>query len=282
VGRGRARRGGVPHDAALVLGAEGWHQGLVGIVAAKLVDKFKKPVVVVGFKDGSGRGSRAPSEGSISTKRWRRAGNISRCSAGTRRPPDWDCRLGRWRHFRASFVAQAQRHFDGRMEDSALEVDAVADLADLDLVQAEELERLAPFGTGNSEPLFALPGVVARSTRVVGTSHLQMTLSCGAAVSQAIAFGMGDRDPGEGTLIDIIATAEIDSFRGKPATAGCGSSRSCGGRRERAADHIPRRGITPGGLGELAARTITRVFVLLALLAGWFCFSARPASSRAA
>jgi single-stranded-DNA-specific exonuclease len=116
--------------------------------------------------------------------------------------------------FRSSFVAHAQRHFDGRMEDCALEVDAVADLADLDLVQAEELERLAPFGTGNSEPLFALPGVVARSTRVVGTSHLQMTLSCGTAVSQAIAFGMADRDPGGGTQIDVIATAEIDSFRG--------------------------------------------------------------------
>jgi hypothetical protein len=41
-----------------------------------------------------------------------------------------------------------------------------------------------------------------------------MTLSCGTAVSQAIAFGMADRDPGEGIQIDIIATAEIDSFRG--------------------------------------------------------------------
>ena len=116
--------------------------------------------------------------------------------------------------FRASFVAQARRHFDGRVDDPALEVDAVADLADLDLVQAEELERLAPFGTGNSEPMFALPGVVATSTRVVGTSHLQITLSRGAAVSQAIAFGMADRDPGQGAPLDVIGMAEVDSFRG--------------------------------------------------------------------
>jgi single-stranded-DNA-specific exonuclease len=203
-----------PHDAALVLGAEGWHQGVVGIVAAKLVDKFKKPVVVVGFKDGSGRGS-ARTIGGLDLYQ-----SLEACQqhltvfGGHAAAAGLGLSAGQMEAFRASFVAQAQRHFDGRMEDSALEVDAVADLADLDLVQAEELERLAPFGTGNSEPLFALPGVVARSTRVVGTSHLQMTLSCGSAVSQAIAFGMADRDPGEGTQIDIIATAEIDSFRG--------------------------------------------------------------------
>jgi single-stranded-DNA-specific exonuclease len=203
-----------PHDAALVLGAEGWHQGVVGIVAAKLVDKFKKPVVVVGFKDGSGRGS-ARTIGGLDLYQ-----SLEACQqhltvfGGHAAAAGLGLSAGQMEAFRASFVAQAQRHFDGRMEDSTLEVDAVADLADLDLVQAEELERLAPFGMGNSEPLFALPGVVARSTRVVGTSHLQMTLSCGAAVSQAIAFGMADRDPGEGTQIDIIATAEIDSFRG--------------------------------------------------------------------
>ena len=203
-----------PHDAALVLGAEGWHQGVVGIVAAKLVDKFKTPVVVVGFKDGSGRGS-ARTIGGLDLYQ-----SLEACQqhltvfGGHAAAAGLGLSAGQMEAFRASFVAQAQRHFDGRMEDSTLEVDAVADLADLDLVQAEELERLAPFGMGNSEPLFALPGVVARSTRVVGTSHLQMTLSCGAAVSQAIAFGMADRDPGEGTQIDIIATAEIDSFRG--------------------------------------------------------------------
>jgi single-stranded-DNA-specific exonuclease len=171
-------------------------------------------VVVVGFKDGSGRGSARTIGGFDLYQALEACRQHLTVFGGHAAAAGLGLSAGQMEAFRASFVAQAQRHFDGRMEDSALEVDAVADLADLDLVQAEELERLAPFGTGNSEPLFALPGVVARSTRVVGTSHLQMTLSCGAAVSQAIAFGMGDRDPGEGTLIDIIATAEIDSFRG--------------------------------------------------------------------
>jgi single-stranded-DNA-specific exonuclease len=203
-----------PNDAALVLGAEGWHQGVVGIVAAKLVDKFKKPVVVVGFKEGAGRGS-ARTTGGLDLYQ-----SLSACQehltvfGGHAAAAGLGLAAAQMEAFRASFVAQAQSHFDSRMQDPVLEVDAEVDLADLDLVQAEELERLAPFGIGNSEPLFALPDVVARSTRVVGTSHLQITLARGAAVSQSIAFGMADRDPGQGAHLDVIGTAEVDTFRG--------------------------------------------------------------------
>jgi single-stranded-DNA-specific exonuclease len=203
-----------PNDAALVLGAEGWHQGVVGIVAAKLVDKFKKPVVVVGFKDGSGRGS-ARTTGGLDLYQ-----SLAACQehltvfGGHAAAAGLGLSAAQMEAFRAKFVAQAQSHFDGHMQDSVLEVDAVADLADLDLVQAEELERLAPFGMGNNEPLLVLPDVVARSTRVVGGSHLQITLSRGAAVSQGIAFGMADRDPGQGAHLDVIGTAEVDTFRG--------------------------------------------------------------------
>jgi single-stranded-DNA-specific exonuclease len=96
-----------------------------------------------------------------------------------------------------------------------VEVDAIATLSELDMIQIEELDRLAPFGNANSEPLIVVPGVVARSTRVVGTSHLQLTLTHGASVSEAIAFGMADKDPGQGARLDVIGTAELDEFRGQ-------------------------------------------------------------------
>jgi len=99
-------------------------------------------------------------------------------------------------------------------EAPAVEVDAEAELHELDLPQAEELGRLAPFGAANAEPLLAIPGLKARATRVVGGSHLQLTVSRGAAVGDAIAFGMADRDPGEGSALDVIGTAEVDSYRG--------------------------------------------------------------------
>ena len=93
-------------------------------------------------------------------------------------------------------------------------VDAEVTLRDLDLGFAEELARLAPFGVANREPLFALSGVTARTTRVVGKDHLQLTLDHGGATSEAIAFGLADSDPGPGARVDLVATAELDTFRG--------------------------------------------------------------------
>ena len=203
-----------PNDAALVLGAEGWHQGVVGIVAAKLVERFHKPVVVVGFKDGAGRGS-ARTVGGLDLYQ-----SLEACQehldvfGGHAAAAGLGLSAAQLEAFRASFVAQAQRHFENNAEDTTLEVDAEVDLADLNLAQAEELERLSPFGAGNSEPLFAFPSVVARSPRVIGTSHLQITLARGTATGHAIAFGMADRNPGDGAQIDVIGTAEVDNYRG--------------------------------------------------------------------
>jgi single-stranded-DNA-specific exonuclease len=203
-------------DAALVVGAEGWHHGVVGIVAAKLVERFRRPAVVVAFQagDGQGRGSARTMGGfdlyqALTACREHLAvygGHAA--AAGLTVTPE------RFAAFRAAFVATAAAHFAGAGEGPAVEVDAEAELAELDLPQAEELERLAPFGAANNEPLLAIPGVVARATRVVGGSHLQITLACGAAVGDAIAFGMADRDPGQGSSVHVIGTAEVDSYRG--------------------------------------------------------------------
>ncbi len=203
-----------PADAALVLGGEGWHQGVVGIVAAKLVDKFRKPVIVVGFRDGAGRGS-ARTIGGFDLYR-----SLEYCRehlvvfGGHAAAAGVELREECLAAFRQAFVQVAQEHRDSQPEDAVIEVDAVVDLGDLDVGQAEELERLAPFGNANAEPMFAIPGVVTRATRIVGASHLQLTLAHGGSVGDAIAFGMADRDPGEGAQLDVVGAAEVDSYRG--------------------------------------------------------------------
>jgi single-stranded-DNA-specific exonuclease len=200
---------------ALVLGAEGWHQGVVGIVAAKLVDKYRKPAVVVGFNDGQGRGS-ARTVGAFDLYQ-----GLHRCRdhltgfGGHPMAAGVTIEKDNLVAFRAAFVAAAAEHRAQGGAEGPVEVDAVANLADLDLPQVEELERLGPFGTANSEPLLAVPGVTVRSTRVVGASHLQLVLEHGSAVGEAIAFGMGHKDPGQGARLDIIGSAEVDEFRGR-------------------------------------------------------------------
>jgi single-stranded-DNA-specific exonuclease len=200
---------------ALVLGAEGWHAGVVGIVAAKLVDKYRKPAVVIAFAGGQGRGS-ARTLGTFDLYQ-----GLCRCreqllgfgghsmAAGVTLSQD---QLGA---FRAAFAAAAAEHAARGGGEGPLEVDAVVNLAELDLALAEELERLGPFGTDNGEPLLAVPGVSVRSSRVVGSSHLMLELAHGHVVVPAIGFGMGPRDPGQGTRLDVIGTAEVEEFSGR-------------------------------------------------------------------
>jgi single-stranded-DNA-specific exonuclease len=202
---------------ALVVGAEGWHAGVVGIVAARLVDRFARPAIAIGFRDGEGRGSARTTPGvNLYEALGRCAAYLSKFG-GHAAAAGMSISMARLEEFRAAFVVEAARQLAGRPV-TALQVDAEVALGDLSLPLAEELARLAPFGAANREPLFALSGVTTRSTRQVGKGHLQLTLDHGGATGEAIAFGLGDQDPGAGARVDLIATAELDVYRGTRRT----------------------------------------------------------------
>jgi single-stranded-DNA-specific exonuclease len=206
-----------PHeaDAALVVGGEGWHHGVVGIVAAKLVERFARPAIVIAFDGGVGRGSARTTAGV----------NLYDALVGCREhlvrfgghagAAGMTVSIDRLEPFRRAFVAEVSARIDGLAPSAAPRADAVVQLGDLDLRGAEELDRLAPFGAANAQPLLALAGVTAEATRLVGQGHLQLSLAQLGARADAIAFGMGDRDPGRGARIDLLANAELDTFRGE-------------------------------------------------------------------
>ena len=199
---------------AIVVGAEGWHPGVVGIIAARLVDRFARPAIAIGFRDGAGRGSARTVPGvNLFDALAACAGHLTKFG-GHAGAAGMSMAIGDLGGFRAAFAVEAARQLGAARRSSAVAVDAEVTLRDLDLGFAEELARLAPFGVANREPLFALSGVTARTTRVVGKDHLQLTLDHGGATSEAIAFGFADADPGPGARVDLVATAELDTFRG--------------------------------------------------------------------
>jgi single-stranded-DNA-specific exonuclease len=198
---------------AIVVGAEGWHAGIVGIIAARLVDKFARPAIVIGFRDGQGRGSARTVPGfdlfaalSRSAQHLTRFGGHAAAAGMSVGAPHLDA-------FRGQFNDAIRAQQGGRTA-APLRVDAVVDLGELDVSFAEELGRLAPFGASNLEPVFAMSGLTTQATRLVGQGHLQLTLVHRGSIGEAIAFGMADRDPGSGARVDVLATAELDIFRG--------------------------------------------------------------------
>jgi len=185
---------GVGGRRILVVGSPGWHPGVIGIVASRLVRKFHLPVILVAFDDGVGKGSGRSIEG------FDLAGALARCQ-------DWLVSCGG--HEQAAGLAVMEKSYDGfrkeieriafekiteEMTRPTLEVDGVVELEDCTLNMLEWVRMMEPFGAGNPEPVLAsLRNRVVGYPRTVGGGHLKFTVQQGSSAVDAIGFGMGDR-----------------------------------------------------------------------------------------
>ncbi|MEK6609217.1 MAG: single-stranded-DNA-specific exonuclease RecJ, partial [Myxococcota bacterium] len=187
---------------AFVLAAgEGWHPGVVGIVAAKLVERFGKPAAVVALDGALGRGSARTIDGvnlhellaTCGHPFVRFGGHAAACGFTVEASA-----IGALRE--ALERTTLARLGEGRAR-AATPCDAEASTEDLTLEAATDLTRLAPFGAGNAEPLIAARSLEVVETRTVGKGHLQLRLRAGRAILRGIAFGMAARAPAVGTTI---------------------------------------------------------------------------------
>jgi single-stranded-DNA-specific exonuclease len=161
---------------ALVLDQEGWHQGVIGIVASRLVNRYYRPVVLIAVADGIGKGSaRTPNgfdlyEGLKACARYLKKFGGHKAAAGmTLRAEDIPA-------FRRDFEKIVCKKTTPEDFVPKLIIDGEISASDICAELADELEALAPFGTGNPEPIFLLSDMDVLSTRIVGAHHLQMRL----------------------------------------------------------------------------------------------------------
>ncbi len=195
----------------LVLSRPGWHPGVVGIVASRVVERFHRPAVLVGVAGGVGKGSgRSIAAFHLHDALSACAGNLlkfggHRHAAGVTIAPE------AIPAFREAF----ERHAASVLSDDDLvprtRIDGWVDPATLDDRAATDLEKLAPFGAGNPEPVF---GVRARPSRArqVGAAgvHLKLVL----ADRDAIAFQMGDRLPLCAGTVEAAVSVGFDDWDG--------------------------------------------------------------------
>jgi single-stranded-DNA-specific exonuclease len=204
--------------AGIVVGRAGWHHGVVGIVAARIVERYARPVCVVGIDEtGLGRGSiRAGGPVDVGAALRVCTGLLLR-HGGHAAAAGCTVRVENLEAFGLAFaeaVARAGAHAGGA---GPLELDAAIGLDAMDVRLARELGQLAPFGPGNAPPMVGLYGTLVRESRRVGDgSHLKLILgSSGSEITRsAIGFRLGERDPGPGARIDVAVQPEISTFRG--------------------------------------------------------------------
>lgn len=161
---------------ALVLDQQGWHQGVIGIVASRLVNRYVRPVVVIGVTDGIGKGSaRSPAgfdlyEGLKGCAQYLEQFGGHKAAAGLTLKAE---NIPAFRQDFERLVSQKTRPEDFVPE---LLIDDRICASDVSAELADELQALAPFGTGNPEPLFVMPDMEILSARKVANHHLHMKL----------------------------------------------------------------------------------------------------------
>jgi len=205
-----------------VVAEEHWHEGVIGIVASRLVERFGRPVVLIaGSSDGPWRGSgrsvgafdlhHALGECSAHLTRW----GGHRAAAGLSIEPDEVPAFGR------AFAEHANGVLSDRDLVARPRVDAIVRADQLTIGLCQELRRLAPFGLGNSGVTLLLANAEVRDASAVGDGrHLRFRVRDGAAGGgTAIAFGLGaqvDRFRRE-TRYDILFRLEENRWNGTVA-----------------------------------------------------------------
>jgi hypothetical protein len=179
--------------AALVVADKGWHPGVVGIVASRLVEKWRRPAVVVALDDDGGRGrgsGRSISAYDLHAGLGACAAHLTRFG-GHRMAAGVELEAAALDGFRAALAAHAGAELAPADLIPVERVDAVVPGGELGLELAEELELLRPFGMGNPQPTLLVPA--ARIANIAGMGeerqHARFTLVSGGVRARGVAFG---------------------------------------------------------------------------------------------
>jgi single-stranded-DNA-specific exonuclease len=204
----------------MVVAGQGWHQGVIGIIAARLVDRYARPAIVIGLDGEQGRGS-ARSVPGVSILELMHAGASHMIQyGGHAQAAGMDILSAEVDGLRKSLAAAAREKMGDGWSRPPLVIDGELDFALMDEELMRHIDRLEPFGEQNEAPLFVSRDLrLAEPPRIVGAdrSHMILQLRRGSRVMKAMAFKMAAR-AGElqmGRGIDIVFSPRWNTFRGQ-------------------------------------------------------------------
>lgn len=200
----------------LVLAREGWHPGVIGLVASRVVERYARPTILVSLDGEEGRGS------GRSITAFDLHGALAACAphlarfGGHRMAAGLTVHRERLAAFREAFneVARAALSPDDLVPTQR--VDILLSVDGLDGRLERLMRHLEPCGSGNPAPVLGVQRAVVHEARVVGANHLRFTLDDGSGRIGAIGFGWADRveDAWWGAPVDVAFKLERDEWRG--------------------------------------------------------------------
>jgi len=200
----------------IVLAEEGWHAGVVGIVASRIQDRYYRPTIVIALNGDKGKGSGRSIDNfnlfnaMIDSKEHllNFGGHEAACGLSIHKK-NID-------KFRKKINQYAWENIDGDDLFPKLDVDMNIDLSVLTLDVINELEMLKPYGPENPRPLFSSHGVMMRNDpRFIGKKGFKMLVNQENATCETVSFRRDTFDiPRQGQVLDIAYTPSLNSWQG--------------------------------------------------------------------
>lgn len=204
---------GRPYAPLTLVGHENFHQGIIGLVASRLVETYGRPAVVLQQGPGESRGScRSIVEYDI-TGGLRSCGDLFERYGGHRQAGGFTILNQHLEALESRLVEHASRSLDGMDLTPVLNVDAEWSLNDLRSQEIRWLGKLQPFGQQNPEATLLSRRVNVVEAKTVGEGrHMRLKLKSGPVVWPAIAFSWQGEIPEAGSLVDVVYSLSADRY----------------------------------------------------------------------
>ncbi len=204
----------------IVLGAEGWHPGVIGIVASRIVDRLHRPTVMVALNNGHGQGSGRSIVGFHLTKALEACREQLETFGGHEMAAGLKLKSANFDAFREAFGEHARAVLSAESLVAQLPLEAWATVSQMTAALVTDLHRLGPFGHANRKPLLACRGLeIAAIPRRVGKTgdHLQLQVRDSTGSMKCIAFNYGAMfdQLGPGVKIELAVEPTINEFNGR-------------------------------------------------------------------
>ncbi len=210
--------GAAPSGPAIVLAGEGWHQGVVGIVASRLAERYACPAFMICLENGKGKGSCRSFGGFNLFAALEKCAHLLEGYGGHELAAGFTILEENIPAFRRAICGLVDGYAAHHSMAASVDVDVeIGDCALLDTAQVESLALLEPFGAGNPKPVFLLRSATVVSCGNVGSGrHLKLKLRRDGALLDAIFFGVNTETGGvsAGDRLDVVFTPQVNEFRG--------------------------------------------------------------------
>ena len=212
------------NDPVLILSGNNWHEGIIGIVAARIKEKFNKPTIIISFKDGIGKASARSITsfdiGSVILSAVQN--NILIKGGGHKMAGGFSIYENKINEFKNFILKRFEKDINKHTKKNNLYLDSLITTSAINFEFYKKIDILSPFGSGNPEPKFTLENLNIIKSSVVGEKHIKTLLSGkDGTVIKAISFNSIDTDLGQfllnnkSKMFNVAGKLSLNEWKGE-------------------------------------------------------------------